>query len=88
MSLKLSDTQVYEPQLRGQDRAEAARREAGPPNYHDDKVGSVQQVVNKSLSLSGQDRAEAAPPPFPTAAGARVRARPSSSLSLQVLEGP
>ena len=27
-------------------------REAGPPNHHDDKVGSDQQVVKKELSLS------------------------------------
>ena len=27
-------------------------REAGPPNHHDDKVDSDQQVVNKELSLS------------------------------------
>ena len=26
-------------------------REAGPPNHHDDKVDSDQQVVNKELSL-------------------------------------
>ena len=27
-------------------------REAGPPNHHDDKVDSDQQVVDKELSLS------------------------------------
>ena len=27
------------------------RREAGPPNHHDDKVDSDQQVFNKELSL-------------------------------------
>ena len=27
-------------------------REAGPPNHHDDKVDSDQEVVNKELSLS------------------------------------
>ena len=27
-------------------------REAGPPNHHDDKVDSDQQVVNKELSLT------------------------------------
>jgi len=29
-------------------------REAGPPNYHDDKVDSDQEVVNTELSLGGQ----------------------------------
>ena len=29
-------------------------REAGPPNHHDDKVDSDEQVVNKELSLSRQ----------------------------------
>ena len=28
-------------------------REAGPPNHHDDKVDSDQEVVNKELSLWG-----------------------------------
>ena len=28
-------------------------REAGPANHHDDKVDSVEQVVNKELSLLG-----------------------------------
>ena len=34
-------------------RASARRtvREAGPPNHHDDKVDSDQQVVNKEFSL-------------------------------------
>ena len=34
--------------------ADSRRREAGPPNHHNDKVDSDQQVVNKELSLLGQ----------------------------------
>ena len=33
-------------------------REAGPPNHHDDKVDSDQEVVNKELSLLGSGAAK------------------------------
>ena len=33
-------------------------REAGPPNHHDDKVDSDQQVVNKELSLMLLERVD------------------------------
>ena len=47
----LLDTQRDPPSIR--ERAfKLPWREAGPPNHHDDKVVSDQEVVDKELSLS------------------------------------
>jgi len=44
----------------------AAAREAGPPNHHDDKVDSGQEVVNTAVAARAR---KSAPFPFPHEAG-------------------
>jgi len=58
-------------------------REAGPPNHHDDKVDSDQEVVNKELSLS-------APPSLPASErrGNTSTERHGQNLAVAVLQLP
>ena len=67
-------------------------REAGPPNHHDDKVDSDQQVVNEELSLCqshGAEEASVALRLVTWGASARVcRSRGARRGSVRLNENP
>ena len=57
-------------------------REAGPPNHHDDKVDSDQQVVNKELSLLTVIGPQRIDPRLRQIARTQLICPPTASLSL------